>query len=143
MHRGRCRPRPVPALTHGSVPIVDHGPGLRDSDGIARIDPDDAIALEPTNLRSDECNALGEKLGGARSTEPTARCRQASATTRRANAANRAADILPAIRMLQESGCASLHTIAAGLTAQGIPTPRGSDTWRPAQVARVLARGLS
>jgi hypothetical protein len=39
--------------------------------------------------------------------------------------------------------CASLHTIAAGLNAQDIPTTRGSGTWRAAQVARVLARGLS
>jgi hypothetical protein len=42
--------------------------------------------------------------------------------------------------MLQESGCASLHTIAAGLNAQGIPTTRGIGTWRAAQVARVLKR---
>ncbi len=52
----------------------------------------------------------------------------------------RATDILPAIRALQEQGATRLHQIAAGLNAQGIPTPRNSDTWRPAQVARVLRR---
>jgi hypothetical protein len=50
---------------------------------------------------------------------------------------------LPAIKQLQENGCVSLHAIAAGLNAQGIPTTRGKGTWRAAQVARVLARGLS
>ena len=34
----------------------------------------------------------------------------------RKHADERAADILPAIKQLQESGCVSLHTIAAGLT---------------------------
>lgn len=43
----------------------------------------------------------------------------------------------------QESGRASLHAVAAGLNAQGIPTVRGKGKWRPAQVARVLARGLA
>src|ERR1035441_2980535 len=33
------------------------------------------------------------------------------------HADERAADILPAIKQLQESGCASLHTIASGLNA--------------------------
>ena len=61
----------------------------------------------------------------------------------RKHADERAADIMPAIKQLQESGCVSLHTIAAGLNAQGIPTTRGKGMWRAAQVARVLARGLS
>jgi hypothetical protein len=34
----------------------------------------------------------------------------------------RATDILPAIRALQEQGATRLHQIAAGLNAQGIPT---------------------
>ena len=41
---------------------------------------------------------------------------------------------------VRKGGCASLHTIAAGLNAQGIPTTRGKGKWRPAQVARVLKR---
>jgi DNA invertase Pin-like site-specific DNA recombinase len=87
-----------------------------------------------------QAKARGTKLGGDRGTVPTARARaQASAAIRR-HADERAADILPAIRSLQEGGCASLHTIAAGLNAQGIPTTRGTGTWRAAQVARVLKR---
>ena len=47
---------------------------------------------------------------------------------------------MPAIKQLQESGCASLHTIAAGLNALGIPTVLGQGKWKAAQVARVLGR---
>jgi hypothetical protein len=46
---------------------------------------------------------------------------------------------MPTIAQLLKGGVTSLHTIATGLNAQGIPTPRGADKWRPAQVARVLA----
>lgn len=84
--------------------------------------------------------ARGKKLGGRRSNALSDECRQASAVRRRAVANARAADILPAIRALQQAGAVSLHQIAAGLNAQGIPTPRGADKWRPAQVARVLGR---
>lgn len=85
--------------------------------------------------------ARGTKLGGARNTKPTERCRRASVIRRSALAAERAADILPAIHTLQQGGAVSLYQIAAGLNAQGIPTPRGAATWRPAQVARILRRG--
>jgi len=82
--------------------------------------------------------ARGKKLGGKRNNALSDECRQASAVRRRAVADARAADIMPAIRALQQGGATSLHQIAAGLNAQGIPTPRGAERWRPAQVARVL-----
>ena len=52
----------------------------------------------------------------------------------------RAADIAPAIKDLQEAGATTLRAIADGLTAQGIPTARGSGEWSPTQVRRVLER---
>jgi DNA invertase Pin-like site-specific DNA recombinase len=82
----------------------------------------------------------GTKLGGDRGTVPTARARAQASAAIRKNADERAADILPAIKTLQESGSASLHAIAAGLNARGIPTARGNGIWRPAQVARILKR---
>jgi DNA invertase Pin-like site-specific DNA recombinase len=82
--------------------------------------------------------ARGTKLGGDRGVKPSEDCLRASAATRRAIAAARASDILPAIAQLQEAGVTSLRAIAAGLIAQGIPTPRDAEVWRPAQVARLL-----
>jgi hypothetical protein len=53
---------------------------------------------------------------------------------------DRAADIAPTIRALQEDGATSLNAIAAGLNAKGIPTARGAGQWTATQVARVLER---
>src|SRR6516165_8223884 len=44
----------------------------------------------------------------------------------------------PAIKDLQEAGATTLRAIADGLTAQSIPTARGSGEWSPTQVKRVL-----
>lgn len=84
--------------------------------------------------------ARGVKLGGDRGYKPPASANVKAVAALRKHADARASDILPAIKSLQEDGCASLHTIAAGLNAQGIPTVRGKGKWRPAQVARVLKR---
>jgi DNA invertase Pin-like site-specific DNA recombinase len=85
----------------------------------------------------------GVVLGGKREGALSSSCRRKGATAVKQRADARAADILPAIRVLQEGGATSLHSIAAGLNAQGIPTVRGAAKWRPAQVARVLGRALS
>ena|SRR5258708_5081070 len=82
-------------------------------------------------------------IGGKRNTVPSVRARALAAATVRQRAGARVRDILPAIKQLQESGCTSLHTIAAGLNTQGIPTARGKSKWRAAQVARFLGRDLT
>ncbi|MFO1114044.1 MAG: recombinase family protein [Beijerinckiaceae bacterium] len=61
-----------------------------------------------------------------------------SVATRRAKAQERARDVLPTIEEIAASG-ASLHRIAAELTARGIPTPRGG-TWTATAVRRARAR---
>ena len=66
--------------------------------------------------------------------------RTASLRARQARAAQRAADIAPTIRALQEAGATSLKAIADGLNARRIPTARGAGEWSPMQVARVVAR---
>jgi hypothetical protein len=48
--------------------------------------------------------------------------------------------LAPIFAELQAAGATSLRAIAAGLNDRGIPTARGEGKWRPAQVARVLAR---
>jgi DNA invertase Pin-like site-specific DNA recombinase len=57
-----------------------------------------------------------------------------------ARAVERASDIGPTIRKLQEGGATSLRAIADGLNAQGIPTARGAGPWSAVQVQRVLDR---
>ena len=66
--------------------------------------------------------------------------RKASLRARQARADQRAADIAPTIRALQEAGATSLKAIADGLNARRIPTARGAGAWSPMQVQRVLAR---
>jgi len=85
--------------------------------------------------------ARGVKLGGFRagaglSAEAHARSREAI----QARANGRAADIASTIHKLQADGADSLRKVAAGLTAQGIPTPRGASEWSAVQVQRVLDR---
>jgi DNA invertase Pin-like site-specific DNA recombinase len=91
--------------------------------------------------------ARGKKLGGIRyrkadglqavgSAESTA----IAVAAKQARADERAAQILPTIKKLQEAGAVSLRAIAAGLNEQGIPTARGDGVWSAVQVARILAR---
>ena len=57
-------------------------------------------------------------------------------------AATRAADVLPIIGAIQDSGIVTLSGIAAALAQRGVPTPRGGE-WTPTGVRRVLARSAS
>ncbi|MCK1328633.1 recombinase family protein [Bradyrhizobium sp. CW9] len=82
----------------------------------------------------------GVQLGGKRTGALSTSCRDAATGALRQRADERAAEIIPAIRTLQQNGATSLWAIAAGLNAQGIPTSRGHAKWRPAQVTRVLSR---
>jgi DNA invertase Pin-like site-specific DNA recombinase len=84
--------------------------------------------------------ARGTKLGGNRGVKPTAKTRALSKAALQRRADARAADIAPTVKALQAAGATSLRAIAAGLNAQGIPTPRGAGTWSAVQVARVLER---
>jgi len=82
----------------------------------------------------------GTKLGGNRGVTPTAKMRKLSTAALQKRADERAADIAPAIKALQEAGKTSLRAIAEGLNAQGIPTSRGNGEWTATQVMRVLER---
>ena len=84
--------------------------------------------------------ARGVKLGGDRGARLTAeqRAQGREAIAARSNA--RATDLGPTIAALQAEGVTTLAGLAAALTERGIPTARGSSTWSPMQVSRVLAR---
>lgn len=82
--------------------------------------------------------ARGTKLGGARWQVGTV-ARQgsaASASVRRARAADHRADLLPVIEAIRESGAITLRQVAAALNRQGVPAVRGG-LWTAAQVRRV------
>jgi DNA invertase Pin-like site-specific DNA recombinase len=87
----------------------------------------------------------GVQLGGRRENAHvfTSREHRASATARREQAQQRAADLAPVVKELQASGAVSLVAIAAGLNERGIPTARGGQ-WSATQVMRLLdAAGLN
>jgi len=67
----------------------------------------------------------------------TAKARAAGRAIQRQQARNRALDLAPTIKELQEAGCTSLRAIAAALEARGIPAARGGK-WTAVQVSRLL-----
>ncbi|WP_305667471.1 recombinase family protein [Frigidibacter sp.] len=90
----------------------------------------------------------GKKLGGNRGVKLTDAAQEAGRAAQSARAQSRGRDIAPVVAELREVGVTSLTGIAKGLTARGIPTPRGGTVWAAVQVSRVLghigpAKGLS
>jgi DNA invertase Pin-like site-specific DNA recombinase len=73
----------------------------------------------------------GVRLGGYRGAKPTAKMRACSTAVVQQRADARAVDL---------ASTSTSDTIAAGLNAQGIPTPRGQGQWSAVQVQRVLDR---
>jgi DNA invertase Pin-like site-specific DNA recombinase len=82
--------------------------------------------------------ARGKKLGGPRirksNGKPVVISREAQmqgASANRVRAVTRAKDLAPTIAQIQAPGAVTLEAIADGLTAAGIPTPRGHGKWKP------------
>ena len=67
--------------------------------------------------------------------------RMAALEARRRKAQDRAADLMPLIGEIRAAGITSANGIARELTRRHIQTPRGSSTWRPVQVQRLLQAG--
>jgi hypothetical protein len=88
--------------------------------------------------------ARGVKLGGDPKNLEGVRAlgTVASAKVRGAKANMRAQDVAPIIRELQSAG-ASLRRIADELTARGIPTAQGGETWTATGVKRVVERAAA
>ena len=85
--------------------------------------------------------ARGTKLGGDRGARLSAEARAAGCAERQQRASARAADMMPIIEEIRQSGIASLRGIAAALNDRGVPTARGEGKWSAVQVGRTLARG--
>jgi DNA invertase Pin-like site-specific DNA recombinase len=88
--------------------------------------------------------ARGVKLGGDRGNRPAtaegvAKGAAASAEARTLKATHHAHAVLRDVEELRTAGAGSVHQIAAGLTARGVPAPRGG-AWTGTTVRRVLAR---
>ena len=80
--------------------------------------------------------ARGVKLGGPK----LKGARKQAVAVLKAEAEQRAANVLPIIRDIQRAGAASLRDIADALNARGVATPRGG-RWYTTSVSNVLARG--
>ncbi|WP_310541591.1 recombinase family protein [Phenylobacterium sp.] len=82
------------------------------------------------------------RLGNPNGSQPLRRSGDgglAGASAGRLAADNRADDLRPIIVALQQSGCVSFASLAAGLNLAGVLTPRGR-RWHPASVRNVLKR---
>jgi DNA invertase Pin-like site-specific DNA recombinase len=85
----------------------------------------------------------GKRLGGNRGAQISEKTRAAGRSSQSSRARQRASDIAVVIRHLQNSGKNTLSAVAAALTEQRIPTPRGRARWSPAQVSRIIERVAS
>lgn len=97
------------------------------------------IISERTKAALAAAKARGRVLGGYRGSTITADARALSGASRAATAARQAADVLPIIGEIRETGATSLRQIASGLNERGIPTAKGG-AWSAVQVQRILAR---
>jgi DNA invertase Pin-like site-specific DNA recombinase len=84
--------------------------------------------------------ARGKLLGGNRGTALSEQARATGRAIQVKRAVERAADLRPMIRDLQQSGVDTLCAIARALSERGVPTARGGPRWTATQVARVLER---
>lgn len=93
------------------------------------------LISERTKVALKAAKERGKVLGGFRGVKVDPELGRAAKT---AKASDFASQLAPIARELQVGG-ASLRTIAAELTARGIPTPRGGE-WSAIQVKRILER---
>jgi DNA invertase Pin-like site-specific DNA recombinase len=82
--------------------------------------------------------ARGTALGGFKGYCLGEADRQAASAALKAKVKALAADLAPIIAELRARGVTSLNGIAQALTSQQIPTARGSSTWTPTGVRRLL-----
>lgn len=84
--------------------------------------------------------ARGQKLGGFRGRAGTPEDTKIAREARSRSAAEHAAALAPLITRLDPEGRATLQSIAASLTAEGVPTPSGRGAWTATAVSRLRAR---
>jgi DNA invertase Pin-like site-specific DNA recombinase len=84
--------------------------------------------------------ARGVKIGNPRLLAGSPEQAHMAAAAKSAQAAARAADLLPVIAEVRAAGVATFTGIAKALGARGIPTPSGRGTWSPSTVMRLERR---
>jgi DNA invertase Pin-like site-specific DNA recombinase len=87
--------------------------------------------------------ARGVKLGNPRLMPGNPEQARRAAAAKSAQAASRAADLLPVLTEIRAAGVTTLTGIAKALTARGVPTPSGRGTWSPATVMRLERRQVA
>ncbi|WP_409999127.1 recombinase family protein [Bradyrhizobium sp. SZCCHNPS1003] len=80
------------------------------------------------------------QLGGDRGARLSHAARKADREAQAVRAAERTRDLAPIVQEIRAAGVTSLSGIARALNERRIATPRGSDLWAPARVARMLSR---
>ena len=81
--------------------------------------------------------AKGKVLGGYRGRSPTIEDRSKSLAARQTTASQRRNDVMTVVNELRSAGCVTLKSLAEGLNAKGITTPRGG-MWSVQQVHTLL-----
>ena len=84
--------------------------------------------------------AQGQLLGGHRGSTLSHEARGAGRKAQAGQAQRRAQDLSPLIQEIRLGGSSTPGEIASALTALGIPTARGRNSWSATQVARIEAR---
>lgn len=83
--------------------------------------------------------ARGVKLGGNRGVIISTKAQDEGRRSSQLRADQRANELAPVMKEMLDQGL-SLNAMARELTMRGIPTARGGETWKPAQVKRVIQR---
>jgi len=91
---------------------------------------------ERTKAALQAAKARGVRLGSPAPTKGS----EAGIERIQARADAFASRVQPIIASIQAAGAATLRDIASALSARGIQTARGNTDWKPAQVARLIAR---
>ena len=98
------------------------------------------LISERTRAALAAAKARGVQLGGDRGWRPTPAHAATARAVLRAEAARRAALLLPAVERARAAGAGTLAGIAAALEREGVRAPRGGSRWTATAVRRVLAR---
>ena len=105
----------------------------------SRIRPTHLPCSARTKAALQAAKARGQKLGGFRGRAGTADDAARARAARSEKARDHAAALAPILTRLDPDGSASLRSLAAALTAEGVPTATGRGGWTATGVARLRA----
>jgi DNA invertase Pin-like site-specific DNA recombinase len=92
---------------------------------------------ERTKVALAAAKARGVKLGNPHLKAGDKRTAALATAERSRQARAKAREIIPYIRAAEKAGCKTLQEKADALTARGVKTPNGGNTWAPEQVRRI------